>query len=207
MSYDLYPTSSIITSNIVDSSTLFPVGSGGNEIDLREEFRRLLYGFGQELPKGQKGILRRMRIDDDGNKIQCSCVDELTHEPDKDFACPYCLGEGYYWDEEWITYYKTLVSSNEGLVRKNQLEKGGITNIPFAFFYLEYQVSPTVYDRIIEVERELSGDPNTPYVRSALFGISTAQSFRSDQGRIEYWRLATVRHNIHSTWWQELKWQ
>jgi len=200
MSYDLYPATSMASPATRSGLSLYPVISGAKEIDLRLEFRRFLYGHGREIPKGQRGLLRRMRRDDDGALVVCSCVDEITREPDKDTKCPYCLGEGYLWDEEWITFYKVIVSSNEGLVRKDRKEKAGVANIPYAFFYVEHHVDPTRYDKIVEVERDLDGSAAIPYRRTAVFDIATAQPFRSDRGRVEYWRLATVQDSVKSTW-------
>jgi hypothetical protein len=141
-----------------------------------------------------------MRTDDAGDLVICPCVDEKTGEPDKDTICPYCWGEGYLWDEEWITYYKMLVSSHEGLVRKNQYYKPGVSNIPFVFFYLEHDVVPTRVDKIVEVSLDTEGDVSLPYTREAIYPIATPEAFRSDNGRIEYWRVAVVLESVKSNW-------
>jgi len=199
MAYDPYP--SVTNYNPYSANTaLYPVASGTTEIDLRAEFRRFLYGYGREIPKGQRGLLRRMRLDDDGKLIECVCLDEVTKEPEIDYACPYCAGEGYLWTEEWITFYKVEVSTNEGLVRKDNPEKAGIYNIPYTFFYVEYFVNPSGHDKVIEVDRELDGKISSPYRRSAIYTMSRCQPFRSDSGRIEYWRLAGAKRSIKSTW-------
>jgi hypothetical protein len=201
MGANLYPepVSSIRLSSS-NNSSLWPISNSGGEVDLREEFYELLYGSSSEVAKGRPGLLRRMRTDSDGDLIQCPCVDDITGEPDIDTFCPYCWGEGYIWDEEWITYYKRIVSSQEGLVRKNQPHQPGLSNIPFAFFYLEYNVLPTVYDIVIEVSLDEDGYVNTPISRSAHFKIATPESFRSDNGRIEYWRVAATKDSVLSKW-------
>ena len=109
-----------------------------------------------------------------------------------------CWGEGYLWDEEWITCYKMLVSSQEGMVRKDSPNKPGISNTPFVFFYLEYSVMPTRYDKIVEVKLDAAGDISLPYIREATYPIATSEDFRSDNGRIEYWRVAVILDSVVS---------
>jgi hypothetical protein len=200
MGTELYPASGSIVRNTLDHSELWPVDGSGAEVDLRQEFYEFLYGSTTEVAKGRPGILKRMRKDADGDLIVCPCVDEKTGEPDRDTICPYCWGEGYYWDEEWIMYYKMLVSSQEGMVRKNSPNKPGLSNTPFVFFYLEYNVVPSRHDKIVEVSLGTTGDISLPYVRKAIYPIATAEAFRSDRGRIEYWRVAVVLDSIRSSW-------
>ena len=200
MGFELYPQGTSVARNLTEHSGLWLVSGSGQEVDLRQELYELLYGSITEVAKGQPGVLRRMRKDDDGNLIACPCVDEKTGEPDRDTICPYCWGEGYLWDEEWITYYKLLVSSHEGMVRKNQPYKPGISNTPFVFFYMEYDVVPDSVDRIQEVALDLEGNISLPYTREAIYPIATAEAFRSDNGRIEYWRVAVVLDSVKSTW-------
>jgi len=198
MGTELYPQSSTVSS--FNSSGLWPVLAGNKELDLRKEFHEFLFGSATEVPKGQVGILRRMRKDDNGNLIPCACVDKKTGEPDLDTFCPYCHGEGYIYDEEWIAYYRVLVSSQEGMVRKNQAHRAGMSNIPFVFFYLEYNVEPSRVDKIVEVSRDVDGGVLLPYTEEAIYPIATLEPFRSDSGRIEYWRLASVLSSVKSNW-------
>lgn len=198
--FDLYPDNNTIEFPGQNTASLYPDSSGRSEIDMRKEFRRFLYGYGPEIPKGQKGILRRMRLDDNGDRIKCDCVDSITHEPDKDYFCPYCDGEGYLWDEEWIVYYKILTSSDQGLARKNKPFSFGVLNVEYTYFFVEHFINPTRYDKIVEVEKELSGLPENPYVRRAKYTIATAQPFRSDSGRVEFWRLACSEQAVKHKW-------
>ena len=204
MGSELYPKRTSLPSiNRQGPGNIWPVARTGNEIDLREEFRRFLYGFGNEIPKGQVGILRRMRTDDNGDLVPCACIDDLTNEADRDTPCPYCAGEGYLWDEEWIVYYKMMVASHEGMVRKDKTAKPGISNIPYAFFYVEHDVIPTRKDKIVEVVRDVDGNVIRPYQREAVWTISTAESLKSDSGRIEYHRLACSKDSLTSSWQTE----
>jgi len=200
MSVDLYPSRTTSVGLESDTGRIWPISGSGGEIDLRQEFYEFLYGSPTEVAKGRPAILRRMRRDSDGNLVRCPCVDELTGEPDKDTFCPYCWGEGSLFDEEWITVYKMLVSTHEGMVRKNQPHEPGVSNIPFVFFYCEYFISPTRQDRIIEVSLDTSGRVVTPIVREAIYTIATPEAFRSDNGRVEYWRCAATLDFVKSTW-------
>jgi len=174
----------------INNTLLYP-GSGGTEIDLRDEMKRLMHGDGTEIPKGRKGLLRRMRKNDNGNLILCECVDDITHEPDLDTFCPYCLGEGYKWDEEIITYYKVVIGTNEGLAAKVQKLIPGELNVPFAFYYIEYFVNPSLQDKLVEIRLDLEGNVITPLDRHKVVRLEAVQDFRSDNGRIEYFRLGT----------------
>jgi hypothetical protein len=200
MGTELYPQRTSLGSSATGSLALWPASSSGKEIDLRDEFNEFLFGSPTEIAKGRPGILRRMRRNDDGDLVVCLCVDEKTGEPDRDTICPYCWGEGYLWDEEWVTYYKMLVSSHEGLVRKDQPHKPGVSNIPFVFFYLEYDVTPSRFDKIVEVSLNTAGGISLPYTREAIYPIATSEAFRSDNGRIEYWRVAVVLDSVKSNW-------
>jgi len=197
MSTELYPTTLPSTNR-----SMWPVSGSGGEVDLRQEFEELLYGSTTEVAKGRPGILRRMRKDTGGNLVVCPCVDEKTNEPDRDSFCQYCWGEGYLWDEEEVVYYKMLVSSHEGLVRKRVPMKAGVSNVPFTFFYLESYVLPEPQDKIVEITLAQDGGTTVPFYRNGVYRISTAEDFRSDNGRIEYWRIATTKETIRSTWWQ-----
>jgi hypothetical protein len=197
---ELYPEQSELVISSSSSISLFPALSGRSEIDLRKEFKRMLYGYGPEIPKGQAGLLRRMRLDDDNDKIRCDCVDELTHEPDKEYFCPRCAGEGYLWDEEPIVYYKVLTSSDQGLARKNKMYPAGVLNVEYTYFYVEHFVNPNRYDKIIEVQKDLEGDPDSPLSLIGVYKIATAQAFRSDRGRVEYWRLACNEESVKRSW-------
>ena len=194
---DFYPRGSNTNNGVRDPWLGISVSG---EIDLREEIYGLLHGSSGEIPKGRKGILRRMRRDHNNNLILCQCVDPVTHEPTKDHFCPYCWGEGYLWDEEWITCYKMQVASQEGFTRKDSSEKAGYTNIPAAFFYVEYNVNPNRFDKIIEMKRDLEGELIVPYERESIWDISTAEDFRSDNGRVEYWRAASTKQSVIPTW-------
>lgn len=153
------------------------ITSSGKELDLREEFRKLLYGAIDEEAKGQIGMLRRMRRDANNNWIMCPCRNAITDEPDKDFVCRYCSGMGKLWDEREIVYY----------IDSDSMRKYGEV-----LFYLEYRIWPTDGDYIVPVMRDLEGTPTKPVTREySIYKIKQAAPFRSDSGRIEYWRCRT----------------
>jgi hypothetical protein len=189
MGTELYPQGISVVRNAYDHSGLWPASSSGKEIDLREEFYEFLYGSNTEIAKGRPGILRRMRTDDDGDLVICPCVDEKTGEPDKDTICPYCWGEGYLWDEEWITYYKMLVSSHEGLVRKNQPYKPGMSNIPFVFFYLEHDVVhfPILERRFIQSLQRRHSAQTTDESNTGVWQSFWIQSSQTGKDKVTSW--------------------
>ena len=97
-----------------------------------------------------------------------------------------CLGMGYLWDERELVYYK-----NDDTLRKSDE----------AFFYVEYFVEPSVGDYVVEVVRNTEGVITPPGERQGLFKIIKAEAFRSDTGRIEYWRCRTKYERKWSVWY------
>ena len=95
----------------------------GREIDLRSEFDEIVFGGATSLPHGKRVLIRRARLDSDSVPIPCTCKDELTREAAP--SCPFCLGEGFYWDESIETCYSMYVGADGGLsARVRQLFPG-----------------------------------------------------------------------------------
>jgi hypothetical protein len=168
-------------------SQLYPASSR-TEIDLRAELAGLFHGSAQELPKARKIILRRMRRDDNGNPIVAPSVSSLTGEPDLDTFDPFARGEMYLWDEEY--HYTRLVvgkSTQAGLANKDKRLAGGIINPWTVVFFFEYDVEPTWYDRVVELQLDTEGDPIVPLRRGRIFKPESVIDYRSDNGRIAFW--------------------
>ena len=174
-------------------SNLYPTTSSGKELDLRTEMNRTLYGSTDEVAKGRKGLLRRLRRDSDGNPIRCACRDNVTDEPDKDYYCRYCLGVGFYWDEIGIVYYRNDDSfrKREG---KNQEFEGDD-------FFFEYNVVIAVDDYIVTVNLDNDGNVLVPVTRSKIFKILSSDPFRSDSGRIEFIKVRAKEERKWSIWY------
>jgi len=108
------------------------------EPDMRQELIATLDGTFPEIAKAQPLVFRKMRSDDDGNLIECACIDILTKEPDKDTFCNVCFGERYIWDETIVDGYKVIIRSSVGLASKEELFGPGTKNIPLVSFYFKY---------------------------------------------------------------------
>lgn len=159
------------------------------EIDLRQEFDDLVLGGNTSIQHGHKLILRKMRRDESNSLVACVCKDSLTREPDPENQCPYCLGEGYYWDESWMTGYSTYVGADGGLSAKVRQLFPGTINVDYMIFYLRYDTDITYDDKIVELKLDTEGVPIVPYKREAIFKPQTIDKRRSDRGRIEYIRI------------------
>jgi len=177
--YDLYGT-------VVGSRYLPYTSSHRKELDLRNELNRTFFGASDEISKGRIGLIRRIRRDSDGLAIRCECRDQITDEPSRDFVCSDCFGMGYLFDERKIVYYK-----NDDAFRR----------WGYDLFYVEYSVEPTDKDYIIEIERDVEGQPVTPIVRSRVYKIDEAEDFRADNGRVEYWRIRASWQKKWSVWY------
>ena len=184
------------TSTITSRSFNSPV-----EGDMRDEMLKFLYGSSREIPKAQRGLYRKVRLDSNGDKIVCDCVDSVTREPDKNPPCPLCLGVGYLWDEVWFDYYKIVTGIEAALSLREEFIQPGIANIPRITFYTKYDVAPVIIngycnDQIIELARDVEGNLVTPYRRERIYRISSAIDFRSDNGRLEYWKFNVISDDI-----------
>lgn len=164
----------------------YPKASNVNiEIDLREEFDNILFGEDDGVRHSQFVLIRKMRHDDNGDKIYCTCMEnKTTREPDPD--CSYCLGEGFLWDEYWKLSFWMYGSADTGLVRKDIYQAAGIVNADYKIFFLRYDTEIYEGDKIIEVKLDVEGEPVLPYVREAIHKPQTLGKRRADNGRIEF---------------------
>ena len=163
------------------------------ELDMRKEMSYLLYGSTQEIPKGRLGILKRMRRDNDGKLLRCVCRDRVNDEPDKDTPCPYCFGYGYYWDEVWIVYFR-----NDDSFRKTE---GYYKEFEGDIFYVEHNVTVRDEDYIVTLKLDSEGNVIIPVERDKHFKVLSADPFRSDYGRIEFYGIRTIEERPWSTWY------
>jgi len=180
---------------VVDPYKSLYSSSGIKEIDLRKEMKNLLDGSRVEIAKGRVGLLRKMRRDSDGNLITCPCRDKITNEPDRDYFCQYCRGHGFYWDEHVINYFQddTMYSREPG--QNKEYDK--------AYFYIEHNVDITDDDYLIILKTDADGDVVSPKQRQKFFKVFSADAFRSDFGRIEYWRVRASEERRWSVWYAE----
>ena len=158
----------------------------GSEIDLRKEFDDIVFGSASSIPHGRKLLLRKIRRDDNNKPIPCDCVDDITKEPDTESSCHFCLGEGYFWDEEWIIGYAVYVGADGGQANRIRNLSPGSIRADHRIFYLRYDTEITYRDKIVELKLDTEGDPVVPYVRESIYKPQTIVRYRSDRGRVEY---------------------
>lgn len=167
-----------------------------SEPDMRQEFINTLDGNHPEIAKKQTGVIRQRQTNSSGDFISCSCVDSLTHEPNRDRYCPFCLGEGYIWDETLVTYYKVPIDSDVDNSTLNKLIGAGLINADLVVFYIRYNESVTRYDKIVELVVDIAGSPETPYQRKAIYKIERVWEYRSDNGKLEYFKIFAHREDV-----------
>lgn len=163
------------------------------EPDLRSELNSFLDGSMQEVPKKQRGMLRIIRTPLEDNK--CDCAVQSTGEGNKDHFCPYCMGEGYLWDEHFVDLYRVVKQSDVGLSSKENLISPGLVDVPVVVFYMRASIDVSENDRIIEMELDKEGELVVPYRRRGIYRISTPVDLRSDRGRLEFWKVACWKEN------------
>jgi hypothetical protein len=166
-----------------------------SEVDMRQEFINTMSGKFPELPKGQTGLLRRVRRTSSGKLIECPCVDNITREPDKDTYCPICMGMSYLWDESYILFYKTVEGVDRTIGLSLQPTQPGLLTGEIVVFYVRYDVSLDEKDFIVEINLDTEGEPVTPLTRTRLYRIAKVWEFRADYGRIEYKKIYVQKDN------------
>jgi hypothetical protein len=187
---NLFPSTTVIS-----ASPIAPVETATSTVDLRHEFDNLVLGGVGEPPIGQTFILRRMRRDSSGDMQPCFCVDDISHEPDRDFPCRTCFGSGWLWDEELVTGYKMVASPPAGSNASSNFQKieAGTTYLPSIKFFLPYDTDLTRDDRILELELDVDGDPVEPYNRIAVYEVMLVRAMRSNYGKIAFWVCNTQK--------------
>ena len=171
------------------SPDIYTGSTAGTEIDMRSEMVKTMDGFGPEISKAQYGLLRRARRDESDLPIPCPCVDKVTQEPDKDRWCPICRGMGWMNDEVPIQFYRSHAGLDTSNALRDKHTIPGLINIPIIVFYIRYDSLITGYDQIVQVELDNSGRPVQPMRRVAIFSIGTVWDYRSDLGKLEYWKV------------------
>lgn len=166
------------------------------EIDLRTEFSNTIYGTVKEIPKGQKGLLRRFRKDSDGKKIKCPCVNRVTGEPFKESLCSYCRSEKYLWDETSIDFYFSQVPTDSQLSSQDILRQPGVMNTPIYVFYIPSTFDLTSDDKIVRLVLDNEGVPVVPNKRLEIFKITALRDMRLDFGRLEFWKANGYIDNV-----------
>lgn len=157
-----------------------------SEIDLRAQFDDLVFGGPTSIAHGRKLILRKMRRNEDNKLIKCVCRDKLTDEPDTEDSCPYCLGEGYYWDEDFIVGYATYVGADGGQTNRVRGIGAGTVRADARIFYFRYDTDISYRDKVVELKLDTEGEPVVPYTRESIYKPQTIIRYRSDNGRVEY---------------------
>jgi len=172
------------TTNLFGNAASF-----GTEPNMRQEAINTLEGSFPEIAKGQPGLVRRMRRDANSELIECACVDSFTKEPDKDRFCPICMGEAYLWDEADIVFYRVPEDSDVDNILKDKLIETGLINHPLVVFYTRYDSDIEKHDKIVELVLEADGTAAVPRKRKNIFKIGLLWDYRSDNGKLEYYKL------------------
>ena len=198
MAMDLWP-GKIIGKKI---TSLYGDTVANNEVDLRQEFKKLIDGNGCEPQRGHWILLRRMET-----RQRCSCwnrqgegdtkykYDKRKYdEPNKD--CSICGGEGWLYNEELHNVRSRISTPPPGQGGIEQQTDFAIMNVPYIIYYFKYYVNPTELDRIIEIDNDENGRPIKPYVKTKAYNITLAEPLRDLSGRIEYWRCSAKKEEL-----------
>jgi len=197
MSIDIWPAR---TSS--DLNSYYPNSSSGNEINLREEFIKLIDGTSCDPQRGHWVLLKRI-----STRQRCSCWERVGEGefqysednrkyPEPDPRCTVCNGEGWIYKEELYKTRRRIITPPEGQGSMEKQTDFGLVNVPLIIYYFKNYVRPTEYDRIIEIDNNEDGSPLKPIVKRDTYSIITSEPFRDINGRIEYWRCATKKEEL-----------
>ena len=171
-------------------NNLYGTAGTRKEIDLRAEFIKTFEGSQQEISKKQPCLIRDMRKDANGNKISCPCVHPDTKEPEKERLCPFCLGEGYLWDEKPSFLYKLLKTPKEVQFAP------GLTNVPLVIFYMRHDADIEEDDKLIQLVLDDEGKIVQPVQRKNVFNIQNVEELRLDTARLEFKKITTFKEDV-----------
>lgn len=166
-------------------------------INLRQEFTDLTYGADYNTGIGMLVLIRRLRRDPlTFARTVCPCTDPLTREADLDTICPYCMGDGFFWDEEWARTFKVAIGSTTSKARRHAHSGGGIIAQETYMFFFAYDANIRDGDSIIEVELDEEGDVAQPGRRTIKWSPNIIEQKRLDgHGRIEYYIVSCAKSN------------
>ena len=166
------------------------------EIDLREELNKMLFGSDEEVPKGQYIVLRRMRRNTgvsypikESDLQRCPCAAKQDFEADRVTLCQWCDGERFLFDDELVVAYK---ASKFNYVDVEMPRPESTMAFSQSFFYCEAPIMPSRFDKIIEPIIDIEGKLISPVQIKIRHNIEMAEPFRSDFGRIEFWRIGVI---------------
>jgi len=166
------------------------------EIDLRKEMTKLIH----EEKRGTWIIYRRVKMEN-GIPKKCICrTNNRSGEPDKDIACKFCGGLGYYYTD---ILGKTYINHSQAYAIYEKFKQEGTSKVDYRTMYMEYDFIkkaipedegiPTRFDRIIELELDMEGNLISPTKPRELYDILSVDPYRLDNmGRIEYYRFRII---------------
>jgi hypothetical protein len=168
-----------------------------SEIDLRAELTELL----RANQRGTWFLYRHARMDANGKPIKHPYVNETrSGEPPIDVGQMDSTDRGYLYDDYMVFGY---MNHSQAYSIYKKKEKAGDSTVDYRTVYLEYDVVreatgrddllPTKFDRIIRVEKDLSGKVQSPLQIKEKYDILSVDPYRLDSsGRIEYYRLRVI---------------
>lgn len=164
------------------------------ELNIRKELNSFMMGSIEEIPKGQLYILRIMRPKEGIEKpisqkelITCGCKTAFENEPELDYRCPICDGEGYTFDDHMVPGYKTNRFEYQDIEKYMPFGKNTSS---MSFFYIEYFDYISKFDKILEPKTDQDGKLTNPIKVIKRHNIHHPESFRGDTGRVEFYRLS-----------------
>lgn len=165
-------------------------------VDLRKELNKILYTENQ----GSEVIFRRAKLEN-GHPKKCACtLNNRSREASKDIACDKCGGMGYYYSD---ILTRTYINHSQAYSIYKKGKPEGDSQIEYRTAYFEWDFIlnaindgyniPTRFDRIIELEKDLSGKIISPTRAREVYEILSVDPYRLDNnGRIEYYRCRII---------------
>ena len=149
------------------------------EIDLREEFNRLIDGYGGTAGLGQFLILRHMSTE------KCVCWDPVAGSAND---CKYCKGETYKFEETFVRGYftQTFGRSLSSMSSTHVLHEPGYFDQDKALIYLKFDAPAVAGDAIFRIRINTEGNPYYPTERIEKWRVTGVEDKRAEGGKLIY---------------------
>jgi hypothetical protein len=152
-------------------------------MDLRVAYDEFVHGINGHQPHGIPYILRRIRRDSEQRPIRCSCsTTAQVLEPNP--RCPFCLGEGFLWDESW-----TIGFSRQRGQDGPTWTPGGSIKADYRVFYLRYDTAIRQGDKVVVPALDIEGRVLQPLRREVIYMPENVLEMRADGGRLEFYTV------------------
>lgn len=163
------------------------------EIDIRQELIDLFRGT-EFVEKWEAIIIKQSILSDSGDKIKCTCYNNVSNEGRSD--CPYCLGVGSIWKEILVPAFRWMPNKS-GLTGANSYDsaagKSGRFQAADVYIITPYDIRVSPRDIVIMPKTDTNGGLIYPIVETDRYYIAERLIRRFDQSKDDYTLIGATK--------------